>query len=92
VDIEKHRQKQQKLMVRMVERKVRSRAQQLYEARGQAEGQDLQDWYQAEAEVLGNSILAPLYRRMKDHNQDSTEAPDASGMPSQSPSSYETTA
>ena len=52
-------------MVQMVERQVRSRAQQLYESRGQAEGQDLQDWFQAESEVLENSILAPLYRRVK---------------------------
>jgi Protein of unknown function (DUF2934) len=65
LDIETRRKKQQALMVRMVERKVRSRAQQLYETRGQTEGQDLQDWFQAESEVLQKSILAPLYRRMK---------------------------
>ena len=65
MDIETRRKKQQALMVRMVERKVRSRAQQIYETRGQTEGQDLQDWFQAESEVLENSILAPLYRRMK---------------------------
>ena len=65
VDTETRRKKQQALMMRMVERKVRSRAQQLYETRGQAEGQELQDWFQAESEVLENSILAPLYRRMK---------------------------
>ena len=52
-------------MVRMVERKVRSRAQQLYESRGQTEGQDLQDWFQAESEVLENNIVGPLYRRVK---------------------------
>jgi hypothetical protein len=65
VDIETRRKKQQALMVRMVERKVRSRAQQLYENRGQTEGQDLQDWFQAESEVLENSIVGPLYRRVK---------------------------
>jgi len=65
VDIETRRKKQQALMMQMVERKVRSRAQQLYETRGQEEGQELQDWFQAESEVLENSILAPLYRRMK---------------------------
>ena len=65
MDIETRRKKQQALMVRMVERKVRSRAQQLYETRGQKEGQELQDWFQAESEVLENSILAPLYRRVK---------------------------
>jgi hypothetical protein len=65
LDIETRRKKQQALMVHMVERKVRSRAQQLYETRGQTEGQELQDWFQAESEVLENSILAPLYRRVK---------------------------
>ena len=65
LDIETRRKKQQALMVRMVERKVRSRAQQLYEDRGQAEGQELQDWFQAESEVLENSVVGPLYRRVK---------------------------
>ena len=65
MDIETRRKKQQALMVRMVERKVRSRAQQLYETRGQEKGQELQDWFQAESEVLENSILAPLYRKVK---------------------------
>jgi len=65
VDTETRRKKQQALMMQMVERKVRSRAQQLYETRGQVEGQELQDWFQAESEVLEKSILAPLYRRRK---------------------------
>jgi DUF2934 family protein len=65
LDTETRRKKQRALMLQMVERKVRSRAKQLYESRGQEEGQDLQDWFQAETEVLENSILAPLYRRMK---------------------------
>jgi hypothetical protein len=69
VDIETRRKKQQALMVRLVERKVRSRAQQLYETRGQSDGQELQDWFQAESEVLENSILAPLYRRVKGADQ-----------------------
>ena len=70
LDIETRRKKQQALMVQMVERKVRSRAQQLYETRGLADGQDLQDWFQAESEVLENSILAPLYRRLRHDNSD----------------------
>ena len=65
MDIEILRQKQQALMVQLVERRVRSRAQQLYENRGQGDGQDLQDWFQAESEVLENTILAPLYRRLR---------------------------
>jgi Protein of unknown function (DUF2934) len=70
VDIETRRKKQQTLMVQLVERKVRSRAKQLYETRGQEEGQALQDWFQAESEVLENSILAPLYRRLRTGNHD----------------------
>jgi hypothetical protein len=73
VDLETRRKKQQALMVQLVERKVRSRAKQLYETRGQAEGQALQDWFQAESEVLENSILAPLYRRMRSGNQDNAD-------------------
>jgi hypothetical protein len=78
LDIETRRKKQQTLMVQMVERRVRSRAQHLYESRGQGEGQDLQDWFQAESEVLENSIIAPLYRRFKNAVQE-TEAADTSG-------------
>ena len=65
MDLETRRKKQQALMVQMVERKVRSRAQQLYEDGGQVAGQELRDWFQAETEVLENSILGPLYRRIK---------------------------
>ncbi len=65
MDIETRRNKQRALMARMVERKVRSRAKQLYEARGQEEGQALQDWFQAETEMLENKLLANLYRRVK---------------------------
>lgn len=65
MDIETLRQKQQALMVQVVERRVRSRAQQLYENRGQVQGHDLQDWLQAESEVLENTILAPLYRKLR---------------------------
>lgn len=57
-------------MVQMVERKVRSRAKELYESRGQEAGRELQDWFQAESEVLENSIIAPLYRRVKTDSQD----------------------
>jgi hypothetical protein len=73
VDIETRRKKQQALMVQLVERKVRSRAKQLYETRGQTEGQALQDWFQAESEVLENSILAPLYRRLRTGKRDTQD-------------------
>ncbi len=71
MDFETRRKKQRDLMIRMVERKVRERAQQLYEERGQAEGQALGDWVQAEEEVLGRSLVAPLYRRVRTpHSQE----------------------
>ncbi len=66
-------------MVKMVERKVRSRAQQLYETRGQAEGQELQDWFQAESEVLENSIIGPLYRRVKTGQTEDPEPAEVTG-------------
>ena len=85
MDIATRRQKQKALMVRMVERKVRERAQQLYEERGQVDGQALKDWVQAESEVLNNSIVAPLYRRMKTVNDediaDSSEFSHADPIP-----------
>ena len=56
-------------MRQMLERKVRSRAKQLYESRGQAEGQDLQDWFQAESEAIENSTIASLYLRSNAENQ-----------------------
>ena len=65
MDIETRKRKQQDLMIRMVERKVRERAQQLYEERGQGEGQALADWVQAETEILDGTMAAPLYRRAK---------------------------
>jgi hypothetical protein len=71
VDIETRRQKQQELMVKLVERKVRSRAEQLYQTRGEVDGHALQDWVQAESEVLKKSILAPLYRRLRTDSQGS---------------------
>lgn len=77
MDIVTRRKKQQTMMVQLVERKVRSRAQQIYESRGQREGQDLQDWFQAELEVLENSILAPLYRRMRSTDSDEAEPREA---------------
>jgi hypothetical protein len=73
VDIETRRKKQRALMVKLVERKVRSRAKELYETRGEVDGHALQDWVQAESEVVGNGILAPLYRQSRSENQPSDE-------------------
>jgi len=92
VDIETRRKKQQTLMVQLVERKVRSRAKQLYETRGQVEGQALQDWVQAESEVLEKSILAPLYRRLRTDSQGSGETPSTPDLSAQDSSACETSA
>lgn len=51
----------QKLMVDLLERKIRLRADQLYNQRGRVEGRALEDWVRAESEVLKSGILAPLW-------------------------------
>ncbi len=63
MDHDTRRQKQQALMTELLERKIRLHAQHIYDQRGQAEGRALEDWVQAESQVLRKSILAPLYRR-----------------------------
>jgi len=73
VDSDTRRKKQQALMTELLERKIRLHAQHLYNQRGQAEGQALQDWVEAESQVLENSILAPLYRRTRSENVSSDE-------------------
>jgi hypothetical protein len=66
LDSDTRRKKQQALMTEALERKIRLHAQHLYDERGKGEGSALEDWVQAESEVLGNSILAPLYRRSRE--------------------------
>lgn len=51
----------QRLMIGMLERKIRMRAQQLYDQRGQKDGRALDDWIQAESEVVRSSIMGPLW-------------------------------
>jgi hypothetical protein len=48
-------------MISMLENKIRLRARQLYEQRGQVDGRALEDWLKAEAETLKSSILRPLW-------------------------------
>jgi hypothetical protein len=48
-------------MVDLLERKIRLRADQLYNERGRVEGLALEDWVRAESEVLKSSVLAPLW-------------------------------
>jgi hypothetical protein len=53
-------------MVDLLERKIRLRARQLYDERGQVEGRDLEDWVRAEKEILKSSILAPLWHKRQE--------------------------
>jgi hypothetical protein len=74
LDNDTRRQKQQALITELLERKIRLHAQQLYDKRGQTEGFALQDWVEAESQVLQNTILAPLYRKTRDTSSSETEA------------------
>jgi len=56
-------------MLEMLERKVRLRAQQLYDERGGVEGRELEDWVKAEAEVLQSKILAPLWNKRRERER-----------------------
>ncbi len=73
MDNDTRRKKQQALMTELIERKIRLHAQHLYNQRGQAEGHALQDWVEAESQVLENSILAPLYRKTRAEADSSDE-------------------
>jgi hypothetical protein len=53
-------------MLELLERKVRLRARQLYEERGQVEGREVEDWVKAESEILKSSILAPLWNKRQE--------------------------
>ena len=81
MDTDTRRKKQQALITGLLERKIRLHAQHLYDQRGQAEGQvedqALQDWIEAEAQVLEKSILAPLYRKSREDNSASTGTQEA---------------
>jgi hypothetical protein len=78
LDTDTRRQKQQALITELLDRKIRLHAQQLYDKRGQTEGLALEDWVQAESEVLGKSILAPLYRKTKAEGRSPDEFEDVS--------------
>lgn len=53
-------------MLELLERKIRLRARQLYDERGQVEGLELEDWVQAESEVLQSGILGPLWNKRQE--------------------------
>ena len=65
MDKEPDTENPQRLMLDLIERKIRLRAHQLYEERRDATGSALSDWLQAEAEALNTSILAPIYWRSR---------------------------
>jgi hypothetical protein len=66
VDSVTRSRERRKLMMELLERKIRLRARQLYEQRGQIEGRELEDWVRAESEVLQSSILAPLWNKRQE--------------------------
>ena len=68
----------QKLMLELLERKIRLRARQLYDERGQMEGQELEDWVRAESEVLESSILAPLWNKRQEREPADGSSEDSS--------------
>ncbi|MFZ0760327.1 MAG: DUF2934 domain-containing protein [Candidatus Sulfotelmatobacter sp.] len=84
MDTDTRRQKQQALITELIERKIRLHAQHLYDQRGQAEGLALQDWVEAEAQVLENSILAPLYRKTRADSGVSSEIKNVQRFPADS--------
>jgi Protein of unknown function (DUF2934) len=65
VDTEARRKKQRELIAELLERKIQLHARELYEKRGKAEGQALNDWVEAESQVLANGAMAALYRKVK---------------------------
>lgn len=69
VNSETRTRERQRLMIDMLERKIRLRARQLYDERGREEGQALADWVQAETEVLRSSILAPFWNAWRQREQ-----------------------
>lgn len=80
---EVRRKKQQELVADLLERKIRLHARHLYEQRGQVDGHALQDWVQAESEVLGKSIMAPFYRKLRaNQTPDSTNSTQLAGSES----------
>ncbi len=59
------REEVRELLLEIIKRRVSLRAYELYEARGRTHGRDLDDWLQAEDEILGQSISVPLYAERK---------------------------
>jgi hypothetical protein len=66
VDSETRTRERQRLMVDLLERKIRLHARRIYRERGEVDGQALEDWIKAESEVLKSSILAPLWNKRQE--------------------------
>jgi len=66
VNSEKRTRERKRLMLAMLEKKIRLHARKIYEERGKTEGQALEDWAKAESEVLKSSILAPLWNHRQE--------------------------
>ena len=81
MDIDTRRQKQQALITELLERKIRLHARQLYDQGGQVEGFALRDWAEAESNVLGKSVMAPLYRKTRSEDSPSGKSEDAADSP-----------
>ena len=77
MDSETRTRERRKLMITMLEQKIRLRARQLYEERGEVEGLALEDWTKAESEVLRTSILAPLWKVRQDFRSNDLQSIDA---------------
>ena len=77
MDSETRTRERRKLMITMLEKKIRLRARQLYEERGEVEGLALEDWTKAESEVLKTSILAPLWNVRHDLQTNDGQSCDA---------------
>ena len=69
VDSETRRRKQQELLLDLLEKKIRTRAQQYYEQRSRQHGSALEDWVRAESEILKKNTLAPLYWRSRSESE-----------------------
>ena len=66
MDSETRTRERQRLMVDLLERRIRLRARQIYQERGEVDGGAFEDWIKAESEILKVSILAPLWNRRQE--------------------------
>ncbi|HVI10449.1 MAG TPA: DUF2934 domain-containing protein [Candidatus Binatia bacterium] len=55
--------KRRELIASVIERKIRVRARELYDARAEEASTALEDWVRAESEILSGNVLAGAYRK-----------------------------